>query len=1056
MNTLQLKASNPEISTWVSASAGTGKTKILTDRVIRLLLNNVHVSKILCLTFTNAAAGEMHDRIIKHLAGWSFANDDELKTELEQLLGSEVTPNRLLLAKNLYEKLLTSEDKINIHTIHSFCQKLLKKFPLEADVSPNFQVIDEGKSFEIIHKIKRQVQRAEELEPISTYLSRNFHDITIDEIFNEIISNRVKFQGRDDENIYQNSKIIIDKLENIQEQKYQPILELPLLSNLIDYNLDVASLKSFFLTQEGEKKKRIVPKKIADPGSSLYSDLEQIQHQIYLLDQEEKSEHLHRFSTLISKLGISIISKYEKYKKARGLLDYDDLIIKTNKLLRKSSARDWVLYKLDGGIEHLLVDEAQDTSPLQWQIIEALIEEFHSGEEKEIDKTIFVVGDDKQSIFSFQGADITSFSRVNETLKTKLLAAQKNFETINLEISYRSAKEILDVTDQVFRMIKSTIPELFPINIPPISAFRSGHLGSVELWPLCKDAKKAEEFWPINNQNIEDLPAKKVLAIKIAEYIKSQIDNGIVLPSTGKAARPGDFMILFRTRDEFTIEVVKQIKHLGLDVAGIDRILLSANLAVLDLISAAKFTLNPEDDLNLACLLKSPLIGLREEDLQKLCQSRGKKSLWQHMQDSTHKVCIKLELFINIAKTLNAKNFFHYLADVMGFREKLVTSIGLECNDAIDELLNYSYNYATTTDCSLQSFIFWFENYQIDIKRRVENSDKIKIMTIHASKGLQAPYVIICDTTSLPVTTCRFVWDKNGTALSAKNSNYVPEFFKNLKEIEQKKSKQEYLRLLYVAMTRAEDNLVICGHQGQTKIPEHCWYNLVSLAMQGLPMTIDGEKFIYQREKFSTEYINTDNHPAEKEKIVYIKQSPHHYDHTKFEPEIGDGTNISTRSPLFQNNSLKYGLVFHKILEDGIKLGSLQNLKNHPLITTISEELQNKIKLSIDRISENKEFNDLLNNAIKTEVSVGTYEGGQVKIGRIDLLIIEENKVTVIDYKSDNSPPTLPHLVPQNYINQLNAYRNIIQKLYKNHTIFCKILWLENGRITEVVKDQIK
>jgi ATP-dependent helicase/nuclease subunit A len=561
-----------------------------------------------------------------------------------------------------------------------------------------------------------------------------------------------------------------------------------------------------------------------------------------------------------------------------------------------------------------------------------------------------------------------------------------------------------------------------------------------------QDAKKTAEFWPVNNQNTLELSAGEILAIKIAEYIKSQIDNKIILPSTKMAARPGDFMILFRTRDEFTLEVVKQIKHLGLEVAGIDRILLSDNPAVLDLISVAKFTLNPEDDLTLACLLKSPLIGLKEEELQKLCLTRGEKSLWRHIQESSPDICETLKLFINMAVALNAKNFFHYLADVLGFREKLVAAVGLDCDDAIDELLNYSYNYATTTDCSLQSFIFWFENYRIDIKRGVENSDKIKIMTIHASKGLQAPCVIMCDTTSLPVSTGRFVWDKDGTALSAKNSNYVPEFFKNLKEEERKKSIQEYLRLLYVAMTRAEDHLIICGYLGQTKLPEHCWYNLVSFAMQGLPMVTEDEKFIYRREESDMVYADTAV-CKEAEQIVYVKRPLHLYDQTKFAPEIAA---THDRSPLIPNYSLKYGLVFHKILEDGIKLGNIQNLKSHPLITTLSEETQNKIKLSIDRISGNKEFTDLLDNAIKTELSVGTYEEGQVKIGRIDLLVIEEDKVTIIDYKSDSTPPVSLDLVPQNYINQLNSYRSIIQKLYKNHKVFCKILWLENGMLTMV------
>jgi ATP-dependent helicase/nuclease subunit A len=1053
MNYLQLRASDPEISTWVSASAGTGKTKILTDRVIRLLLKNVKPSKILCLTFTNAAAGEMQDRIIRHLANWSNIDKKDLKYSLEQMLGSNVTDDQVYFASKLYENFLSSEEKVNIHTIHSFCQKLLIKFPLESAVSLGFKVIDDGQVFEIVQKIKKQIRVLKELQPISDYLSQNFHEVTIDEIFNEIINNKSKFYETEDDDVYQNSKAIIDKLALNISEKYRPILELPLVQNLVGYNSDVLTLRSFFLTSSGEKRARIVPKKIAHPESSLYSELEQIQHIVYLLDQEEKTDQLLKYSQLLKKLGSSIIAKYENYKKSKGLLDYDDLIIKANKLLRESSSRDWVLYKLDGGIEHLLVDEAQDTSPTQWQIIEALIEEFHSGSANQEERTIFVVGDEKQSIFSFQGADISSFSAVNASLRTKLLAARKNFETINLEISYRSAEEILDVTRQVFQTIKLNLPNLFPTNIPPITAFRSGHPGSVELWQLCTNSKKTEEFWPINNQTSLKLPVKEDLAIKIAEYIKMKIDSKITLPSTGKIIKPGDFMILFRTRNDFTLEVVKQLKHFDLEATGVDRIILGSNLAVLDLISLAKFVLNPEDNMNLACLLKSPLIGISEEELQELCLSLGKKSLWCHLQDLSHKTCDQLVIFCDLSRELNTKNFFHYVVDVLGFREKLVAAIGHDSDDAINELLHYSYNYAITHNVSLQNFIFWFENYSVDIKRSVENSNKIKIMTVHGSKGLQAPYVIMCDTTSLPIATSRFIWDKNNELLSAKNSNYEPEFFKNLKEEEKLKAKQEYLRLLYVAMTRAEDHLIICGYLEQTKLPDHCWYELVRDGMRDLEVTVNAKdgKIIYKNNEenlpnqigFQINNLKTElNYPS-----INIARPRLPYRKAKIERQ---SSSFRSNSPISMDHSLKYGLIFHKILEDGIKTGSLINLKNHPLIMTVPKNMQDKIRSSVIKIINNKQFTTLLKGTIKTELALGEILEDKTKIGRIDLVIWDNNNLIIIDYKSDSNPPTRREMVQINYINQLNFYRNVMQKLYQNYKVSCKILWLDNGNLMDI------
>lgn len=319
-----------------------------------------------------------------------------------------------------------------------------------------------------------------ELEVLNDYLTANFHEITIDEIFTEIVQNKTKFLTRTTDTPEGPQKIIA-LLNSTEDHAYQDILQYPFIQNIVGFDISVDTLKNFFLNKDGQKKKRIVPQKTAKPGSNLYNNLEQIQDKIYSLDQAERSKHLENYSKLLSILSANIINAYESYKSNKDLLDYDDLTIYSNNLLKSSNAKEWVLYKLDGGIDHLLVDEAQDTSASQWQIIESMIAEFYAGTSTDSNKnrTVFIVGDEKQSIFSFQGADVASFSYMNKLIKQKMTDGEKHFEDVNLEMSYRSAGEILEVVHQVFDKIRQQMPALFTADLTQLTPFRSKHTGSV-------------------------------------------------------------------------------------------------------------------------------------------------------------------------------------------------------------------------------------------------------------------------------------------------------------------------------------------------------------------------------------------------------------------------------------------------------------------------------------------------------------------------------------------------------------------------------------------------
>ena len=1060
MSILQIKASDPELSTWVSASAGTGKTKILTDRVLRLLLQGIPFNKILCLTFTNNAANEMQERIISHLEQWSHSTVQNLSISLANILGRKASKDEIITASSLFKSYLKTQDQINIYTVHSFCQKILKKFPLEAGISPNFKIVDEFKVKQIITDIKKQIFNLPDIEPITQFFIENFHELTIDDIFNDIISIKTKILEKKlnlseiNTDLERSGEEYLEELSTHDPNIYADIITNNEIKSFIrrffdNKLLSTINLKPFFLTLSGEKKKRIVAKKIASPDSDFYKELENLQEKIYQIDQDKKTNYLILYSKLLVILAEKFIYQFEIHKRKNAFLDYDDLIIHTQNLLTNSYAKEWVLYKLDGGVEHLLVDEAQDTSKNQWCIIEALVEEFYSGESNNHgNRTIFVVGDEKQSIFSFQGADISSFSYMNKFLNKKLTEGRKAFNNIDLNVSYRSTKEILTCVNDVFYKIAKNSPEDFSAKLQNMIAHRKEHNGLVELWPLCldKNDETSDEFWSLpykNNLN----SGKFILAERIANYVKEQIDSGKILPSTNKRISAADFMILFRTRDDFTDEVIKALRKAEIDITGLDRISLAEDLNIADIICILNFVLNTDNDLNLAALLKSPIIAMSEKELYTLAIGANNNdiSIWQYLKVEAQYSLIKkrLEEFLDLYKNLPLSNFFLYITDVLNYRNVVNKN-----NEVIDEFLKLVKNYLSEYGNSLQNFIYWFQSNQITIKKDTDAKNKLRIMTAHAAKGLQAPIVILCDTTKLPSSTERFIWGEDGQLLSAKSSFYIPEFYKTLKAKEQKKAYQEYLRLLYVAMTRAEDHLIICGYQGKSNISDSCWYQLVKNSIEKIGSLDLNNNFIYGDANANVVVENFLQKIKDKEIIkdeIFKPVKTWELKESFYKCDV----NIKDEISYNKSSLLEYGIIFHKILEDVVGNKSLDNANNHPLIQTLNTNLQQKINSSLEKLIANNQFQELLKYNLKTEVSFGYKIKSEIKFGRVDLLIIQENQLIIIDYKSGNKPNS--DLVPSQYIDQLKLYKETFTEIYPDKNISCKIIWLEHGIMDDIL-----
>jgi ATP-dependent helicase/nuclease subunit A len=1109
LNYEQLQASDPNSSVWVSASAGTGKTKILTDRVLRLLISGVKPEKILCITFTKAAAGEMNNRINKELSVWANLSSIKLEERLRSSFGYSPSREQLNLAAQLFHEKLSSVESLKIQTIHSFCQFILGRFPVEAGISPGFKVIDEYKTAELLKEIRINLILQASEEPESElgqsleFIASHLHENTIYEIIKEVVSSRGKFKELF--NKFSDSSAYEVKLKQnflLQEYKAEEDLierlikdiellninyrlsefdqelfekEYSVLARYYDYSClsfedKITKFEDFyeiFLTQTGSPRKSLFNKKFRQQYPDLDEQFNKAMALVVNIHEQIKTLKLISFSKHLFSLASYVINNYEEYKFNHSYLDFDDLIYHTSKLLTNSDAREWVLYKLDGFVEHILVDEAQDTNVEQWQIIEALAREFYAGATaSETNRTLFVVGDEKQSIYSFQGADPSSFMAMNSYFKDKMHSADKKFTTIDLSWSYRSLDAINIAVTKVFDHLQKTNPSLFVSHNLDMKCFRQGGGGRIEIWPLIVGPKNhVSETWPLPEKYEEFDTTDFLLAQAIAQYIHTQIASNKYIQSKKRTINSSDFIILVKQRDEFSQQVIKELNKLKVKVAGIDRMSLIDNLAIKDLIALAKFVLLPEDDLNLACLLKSPFIGLPENSLYKIAVNRNKKTIWQALHEEENhalgeKILQILENFIELYKSSNLTNFFSLILDAQGFREKLLIECGSEAGEVINEFLDLVTNFEKENGSNLQEFVIWIENSNIEIKRDLEQGDSLRVMTVHGSKGLQAPFVILADTTRIGRQKPKLLWTEQNWLLWPGYSANENKYYKELEEEYKSKDYQEYLRLLYVAMTRAEDELIIFGGSEKEEVADNCWYSLIKNGLKDIAAIEEIPANFAKYWGEGGKFLSFDMYP---EKKVHDAATPLMQD-KKYIPLIDTAPKFKLKpdnpqrialSPLYSRKATEYGTIIHKILEAFFLSKNADIIKNHPLITRLTHKQARGAKEKLENIPYLAEVKSLLNYNLKCEVTVGMNKENNSLLGRLDLLAINENEAIIIDYKTDSLVPNSELEVPIEYREQLAHYKKIISELYPNKIIRTKIFWFENLSFMEFDPDKI-
>jgi ATP-dependent helicase/nuclease subunit A len=1134
MTYAQKLASDPSHSVYVSASAGSGKTKVLTDRVLRILLGGTPPAKIMCLTFTNAAAAEMANRINKSLMQWVVASDEELFKHIHHLTEKTPDAKTLDLARRLFVEVLETPDGLKIQTIHAFCQNLMRRFPLEADVAPHFTVIDERTSLELLKEARVSLlsgggQGDEEVAQAIRDIAWQLHESSFTELLQEVTKQREKIEylldkyepteiiqkiydtlevgvGQTEEGVIAGAygdDALVDELKVVARQmlengsktdveRGQGILA---FFNAITQGEGtlVAAFEAYkfaFLTQKYEPTKKLATDAIKKLNPMVEELLRREQYKVIAILDKVRSVRIARLTRNLFQISGAVLDLYKTLKRNRAFLDYNDLIIAANKLLHKGDIAPWILYKLDGGIDHLLVDEAQDTSPAQWRVIESLCGEFFSGDSA-IDKnrTVFIVGDEKQSIFSFQGADPKVFHTMQHVFADRAKNAAKGWQNVSLDMSFRSSSPVLQVVDEVFSGEEERAAVTFKDDDISHVAYRASYAGRVELWPIVeRDEAEKLEAWAMPVVRTEQNNSRKKLADKIADTIKNWLDSGRIIEAKGRAVVPADIMILLRTRGEMVNYLVRSLKSRGVPVVGVDRMVLTEHIAIMDLIALGNFLLLPQDDLNLATLLKSPLLGLSEDELFTLAAGRN-GSLWDVLRNchSERSPCVVagsaivadvsteaqeacaqddriqsaytyLQHLLSKTDFLSPFGLYSYILEAMGGRKKIVARLGAEVNDPLDEFLSLALTYEKTHAPSLQGFLHWLDVSEAEVKRSMEQgNNEVRIMTVHGSKGLQAPIVFLPDAASVPqAKTGNIFWagdDGNVMLWSARSGNKNA-LCEALSEADKEIARQEYLRLLYVALTRAEDELYIAGCKGDKGVPEESWYNVVKNAMEKIAQK-EGDILVVKSEQKTV--VSNDNIAVVESEAVSLPDFVTAPAPTEPSPSIplapsqaGDDTS-PVQSPLFSKSVLR-GKLIHKLLQYLPDVPPQERMQMaEKFIAKYSRELDAKesveVVASAFKVLDDSRITHIFSKGSRAEVPIVGVVGKYVISGQIDRLLVTDTQVLIIDYKTNRIPPKNVADVQVGYLKQMAAYKAALARIYPDKTIACALVWTEGPEV---------
>jgi ATP-dependent helicase/nuclease subunit A len=1116
----QRTASDPRLSAWVSANAGSGKTHVLTERVIRLMLAGSPPSKLLCLTYTKAAAATMANRVFQRLAEWATLPEEKLAQSIEAMQGMKPTQGDILRARRLFAEAIETPGGLKIQTIHAFCEAVLHRFPLEAELPGGFELLDDQGAAELALNARDAVLIEAGRAPASglgealalamarlgeggiggavdlmlagrDWLQRILAHHGTFEAMMTALARRLDLTGDETEESL-SAEIVASPFR--QRVPFMALIDRMLASSSNDVKEaerfiaategDIAArsaawCEAFFTGSGTPRAKAAATKAIHEAFPALQEAFdEEVQRLTRLMDRQKALAAV-RLTEAVLRLGDRAIAAYEAAKRRRGLLDFGDLITRTANLLAEREAALWVQYKLDQGIEHVLVDEAQDTSPEQWRIVGALTGDFFSGEgASRVRRTVFAVGDEKQSIYSFQGARPEIFAAEERRFTRAARDVGLELKSVPLQHSFRSTQDVLTAVDLVFSgetVQKGVAAGGWQDHL----AIRRA-AGEVELWPLVVASGGEEpDDWLIPlDRPTEESPVMR-LAARVTAAVRDLIGQGIA---------PREILILVRKRGAFVEAVNRLMKEAGIPVAGADRLKLFRHIAVMDLLALGQIMVLPEDDLSLAIVLKSPLIGISEDELSDIAIGRGAtETLGAALARVRPEIAARLDIWRELAGRTRA---FEFYAAVLaeGGRRAIRARLGEEADEVLDEFLAAVIGHERVAGGGLTAFLHAGADPTREVKREMdEGRDEVRVMTVHGAKGLEAPHVILVDAAGNPAHAHHDpkllkIADGPDESLALPlwkpASDAMPEAAANALAEARARSSEEHRRLLYVAMTRAADRLIVAGYAGKSGPHEKSWYEIIAAALkpeatEDKDASGETRRWLWRRsvrppappepkEVATAPQATRTDLPTWLTTPVAVETAPPVINPSRMkgvEPEempVRPGGLDAAVAP--EHPALVRGRVIHGALERLPALapalrrqgGLAYAARAHGLEADAAAGLIDEVLALFDH----PDFAEVFGPGSRAEVPII----GRLKLygretpvsGRVDRLVVSPTRVTVLDFKTDL---TVPDAVPEPYVLQLAIYGRLLREIFPDREVVAGIVWTALPRIDRLTSE---
>ncbi|MFT6535547.1 MAG: ATP-dependent helicase/nuclease subunit A [Loktanella salsilacus] len=1097
----QVSAADPTLSTWLSANAGSGKTRVLTDRVARLLLEDVSPQNILCLTYTKAAAAEMQNRLFKRLGGWAMLDDKALRSDLANLgVDGVIAPDKLSAARRLFARAIETPGGLKIQTIHSFCASILRRFPLEAGVSPNFKEIEDRTAALMRSAVLDEIASGSQAQFLVNVL-RYFGGGELDKLVRELAGRTPDFTAPCDRDALRvtlgiapgqtmdsllsqvfdadTAEIVRDlitacrtggSMDNKAADKLEGV------NTAAPGVADLMILEDVFLFGEktknpfGPKTESFPTKGVRTAHPDLTDALAGLMETVAALREDRQALMAFDRSAALHDFAHVFVQDYTARKTAMGVLDFDDLIGKARDLLTDKAVAAWVLFRLDGGIDHLLVDEAQDTSPGQWAVVQHLTREFVSGEgARDTRRTVFVVGDKKQSIYSFQGADPAEFDRMRDYFDTALAQIDDPLQTRTLAHSFRSSAAILRVVDETF--VRDRAAGLGDVS--QHIAFNADMPGRVDLWPVISPEKAEvdpDDDWLAPVDEVSEDHHHVQMADRVAAQIKRMIHHE-TLPVKQKdgsvARRPiraGDFLILVQGRQQLLFpELIRACKQADLPIAGADVLRVGGELAVKDIAALLRFLALPEDDLSLASALRSPLFGWTEQDIFTLAHHRPQGGyLWPALRDAAGFDDTKAVVrdLLDQADFLRPYDLIARILVRHGKRQALLARLGTEAEDGIDALLAQALAYESDNTPSLTGFLTWMDTDDLTVKRQIDSQgDQIRVMTVHGSKGLEAPIVILPDTAERKNDVKSQVLPGDVPLWKSAKAHMPAAMAGRVDDMAEAQAR-ERLRLLYVAMTRAESWLIV-GAAGETAKSGTAWHDIVmdGIGHAGAVDALAGDLTVQRVEHgdwFAGPLLPRDNRTVARRVAEVLEPLPDAARPMTLSPsDLGGDKTLAGEFNDGDADALLRGSLLHLLLEHlpALPVDDRRTIANR-LIAAYPEadtvETDDVIDAALVLIDA-PHLSALYAPDTLAEVDITAELPGLGRMhGSIDRLIVTPDRVTAIDFKTNRNTPAGPDQVPEGLLRQMGAYAAALVQIYPDRAIETAILWTRDAVLMDL------